>query len=76
MDGLAVVRDNGEGRRPVQKRTKETLTRDTCEIRCGVRGRLKLITSPCFSCKLMLTVVTCLPSHLPFHKSSCVCVCE
>lgn len=73
-DGLAAVGDKGEGRGPVLKRTKETLTGVTCEIRCEVRGRL--ITLSCFSCKVMLTVVTCLPSHSPSHKSSCECVYE
>lgn len=64
-DGLAVVRDKGEGRGPVLKRMKETLSRVTYEIGCQVRARLTLITSSGFSSKVMLTVVTCLPGNLP-----------
>lgn len=69
-DGLAVVEDIGEGRGPVLKR--ETLTRVTHEIGCGVNSGLKMITLSYLSCKVMLTVVTSLPSHLPFHKSACM----
>lgn len=74
--GLAVVVNEIERSGPALRRTKETLTCITFEIRCGVNGGLKMITLSCFSSKVMLTVVICLPSHLLFHKSACMWVCR
>lgn len=74
-DGLAVVEDKGEGRGPALRRMKETDWDHRCR-RCRVRSRLTLMTSSCFSCRVMLTVVTCLPTRSLFHKSACECVYE
>lgn len=67
-NGLAVDVDEVQRRGSVLKRMKETFDSVRCEKRRRVKDGLKIITLTCFSCKVMVTVVGCLPSHLPLDK--------